>query len=175
MSHLQQTLFRVVLNLLVVCTTITTLTVTVIMRIGWNEWKWRMPLKQELLVRILQKILYSQLVSNWRHDVNCCKLLLRHPNFVCDREPHVTHLVSFLQTGSTARNPTTMEPLPSVDNIAVIAKLETHEDAIWWLGTKLRASMTCLLKETFRTMYQIVRRLGRKLFLRGAKFCNLST
>jgi hypothetical protein len=29
-----------------------------------------------------------------------------------------------------ARNPTVREPLPSVDNIVAIAKLETEEDAI---------------------------------------------
>ena len=49
---------------------------------------------------------------------------------VCDIFTHVTHLVSFLQTGSTARSPTTTEPLPSVDNIGAIAELETHEDVI---------------------------------------------
>jgi hypothetical protein len=30
----------------------------------------------------------------------------------------------------TARNPITTEPLPSGDNTAMIAELETHEDAI---------------------------------------------
>jgi hypothetical protein len=48
----------------------------------------------------------------------------------CDTLTHVTHLVRLLPTGSKARNPTTTKPLPLVDDIWAIAKLETEEDAI---------------------------------------------
>jgi hypothetical protein len=48
----------------------------------------------------------------------------------CDTLTHVTHPVRLLPTGSTARNPTTTKPLPSVDDIWAIAELETEEDAI---------------------------------------------
>jgi hypothetical protein len=49
---------------------------------------------------------------------------------VCNTITHVTHLVGLLHTGSTSGNPNRKEPLPSVDNIAVIAELGTPEDAI---------------------------------------------
>jgi hypothetical protein len=39
-------------------------------------------------------------------------------------------MVGLVHTAPTQRNPTSTEPLPSVDNIAAIAKLETLEDAI---------------------------------------------
>jgi hypothetical protein len=38
--------------------------------------------------------------------------------------------VIFLRTGSTPRNPTRTQPLPSVDDIAAIAEIEGVEDAI---------------------------------------------
>jgi hypothetical protein len=43
---------------------------------------------------------------------------------------NVTHLVGLLHTSCTTRNPTSKQHLPSVDNIAEIAELLTHEDAI---------------------------------------------
>ncbi len=49
---------------------------------------------------------------------------------VCNTITHVTHLVHLLRTGYTARNPSTPQLLPSVNNIAAIAKLEAHKDAI---------------------------------------------
>jgi hypothetical protein len=41
-----------------------------------------------------------------------------------------THPVVLLHAHATAGNPTSKKPLPLVDNIAAIAKLEAHEDAI---------------------------------------------
>ena len=43
---------------------------------------------------------------------------------------HVTHLVCILHTGSTARNPTRVEDLPSVEDIAAVAGSESKLDAI---------------------------------------------
>jgi hypothetical protein len=39
-------------------------------------------------------------------------------------------LLVLLQTASTARNPTSTQPLPLFHDITAITKLETHEDAI---------------------------------------------
>jgi hypothetical protein len=49
---------------------------------------------------------------------------------VCDTFAHETHPVVLLHTGPTARNLTRTKPLPLVDNICVIAEIETEEDAI---------------------------------------------
>jgi hypothetical protein len=49
---------------------------------------------------------------------------------VCDTITHATNLVGLLHISSTARNPTSKQTLPSVDNIAEIAELLTQEDAI---------------------------------------------
>jgi hypothetical protein len=54
-----------------------------------------------------------------------CRLLLQHQNFVCNTQPHVTHLVALLHTASTAGNPTSTQAMPSVDIIAVITKVDT--------------------------------------------------
>jgi hypothetical protein len=58
----------------------------------------------------------------------------RHQILECDGMQHchtcVTHLVGLLHTASTAGNPTTREPMVSVEDIRAIAKLETTEDAI---------------------------------------------
>ncbi len=54
---------------------------------------------------------------------------MRQQILVCDTFTHETHLEGSLLTGSTAGNPTRMEPLPSVDNIAAIAELGTVEGA----------------------------------------------
>jgi hypothetical protein len=53
-------------------------------------------------------------------------------------------------------------------NYQITNKWRCHYD---WLGTKLHALMTCLLKETFPTIYQILGRLWRKLFLQKTKLC----
>ena len=41
---------------------------------------------------------------------------------------HVTHLVCILHTGSTARNPTRVEDLPSVEDIAAVAGSESKQN-----------------------------------------------
>ena len=48
----------------------------------------------------------------------------------CDTITHVTHLVGLVRTTCTAGNPTTRQPLVSVEDIRAIADLETREDAI---------------------------------------------
>jgi hypothetical protein len=56
---------------------------------------------------------------------------MRQQILVYDTKPHVTYLVAILHTASTAGNPTYTQALPSVDDIAAIAELETEEDAIF--------------------------------------------
>jgi hypothetical protein len=58
-----------------------------------------------------------------------CDIKFRNTK-VCNTITHVTHLVHLLRTGYTARNPSTPQLLPSVNDIAAIAELEAHEDAI---------------------------------------------
>jgi hypothetical protein len=55
---------------------------------------------------------------------------LRHQDWYCDTRAHVTHLVDPLHTPSTAGNPTKKRPLALLEDIAAIAELESHEDAI---------------------------------------------
>ena len=52
------------------------------------------------------------------------------PIFVCDTWTHATHLVHLLHTASTVGNRTASQALPSVDNLAAIAELDTEENAI---------------------------------------------
>jgi hypothetical protein len=74
--------------------------------------------------------LYSPLVSFWRQGLNCGCDIGNLDATECDADPHVTHLVDLVHTGSIAGNHMGTEPLPLVNDIAAIAKLETEEDAI---------------------------------------------
>jgi hypothetical protein len=98
---------------------------------------------------------------------------LRHPKLVRNTFTHVTHLLGLLRTGSTARNPTTTQLLPSVDDIAAIAKLEAHKDAIIIAQEETGCLDDMSLKGEFQMMYRILGRTRRKPFYWGVKFCKL--
>jgi hypothetical protein len=69
-----------------------------------------------------------------------------------------------------AGNPTSTQPLSSVDDILAIIKLEAQEDAIIIVQDEIACLDDMSLEETFPTRYQISERLERKLFLQGVKF-----
>jgi hypothetical protein len=68
----------------------------------------------------LDKIVQSTSKFGWR----------RGANQLCDMRTHVTHPVHFSTARSTAGNPSTVEPLPSISDIAKVYQMAFEEDAI---------------------------------------------
>jgi hypothetical protein len=105
----------------------------------------------------------SPLVSFWHQGVNCG----------CNTDPHVTHLVALVHTGSTSGNHTYTRTLSLVDNIVAIAKLETEVDATIIIA---QDEIACLddmsLEGDIHMTYQISWRCYRKPFSQGVNFCN---
>jgi hypothetical protein len=50
---------------------------------------------------------------------------------------HETYVVHLLRTGSTERNPITIDPLPSVEDIAKVIEGSSQEDAILIAKTEI--------------------------------------